>query len=159
MLLAACNPTTVISGSGSGDRPDPARFLHADPATRSAILTLVAGYPATDSQFNFNGYANGTLEVTIPVGWAVTVQCANRGTVPNSCTVVDPARPDRPADPAWTTPDPGTGLAPGGSATFTFIPDRPASLRLVSLPTGRAASGTWAALVVSASGGPGIRVR
>ena len=83
--LAACDPLT---GTGPGNPPDPKGYIHSDPATHAVVITLIAGYPAGDYQFNYNGYRNGTLVISIPIGWQVTVQCENRGTVPNSCAVV-----------------------------------------------------------------------
>ena len=71
LLAAACDP---IQGSGTGTPPDPAKYIKVDDASRSAIVTLVAAYPATDFQFNYNGYGSGALVLTVPSGWQVTVQ-------------------------------------------------------------------------------------
>jgi len=147
LLAAACDP---IQGSGAGTPPDPAKYIHVDDASRAAIVTLVAAYPATDFQFNYDGYGSGTLVLTVPVGWQVTVQCENRGTVPNSCSVVSDEKATQPIDPSWTTPD----LAPGSSATFVFTPAAPGSYRIASLVDGHEASGMWLDLEVVASGRP-----
>jgi hypothetical protein len=147
LLAAACDP---IQGSGTGNPPDPTKYIRVDDASRSAVVTLVAAYPATDFQFNYDGYGSGSLILTVPVGWQVTVQCENRGTVPNSCSVVDDEKATQPIDPSWTTPD----LAPGGSATFTFTPDAPGSYRIASLVDGHEASGMWLDLEVVATGRP-----
>ncbi len=74
---AACDPLT---GTGPGTAPDPKGYMHSDPATRAVVVTLIAGYPAGDYQFNYNGYRDGTLVIGIPVGWQVTVQCENHAT-------------------------------------------------------------------------------
>lgn len=153
LLLIACDP---ITGSGTGDVPDAHRFLLVDAASRSAVLTLVAGYPASSLQFNFNGYANGELRVTVPVGWTLDVQCQNRGTVPNSCAIVAGARDTEPVRPEWSTPDPRSGLPSGASASFEFVPDAPGSYRITSLVPGRESAGMWAALTVVADGTPSI---
>jgi len=42
---AACDPLT---GTGSGTPPDPKGYIHSDPATRTTVITLIAGYPAGD---------------------------------------------------------------------------------------------------------------
>ena len=130
--------------------PDPSKYIHVDDSNRSAIVTLIAGYPATDFQFNYDGYASGALVLTVAVGWQVTVQCENRGTVPNSCSVVRDEKATQPADPSWTTPD----LQPGSSATFTFTPAAPGSYRIASLVDGHEASGMWLDLEVVSSGRP-----
>jgi plastocyanin len=150
--LLGCNPVT---GTGSGTPPDPQRFLHTDPGAKSLVLTLIAGYPATDYQFNFDGYADGQMTVTVPVGWRATVQCENRGTVPHSCSITRGDAPT-PAQPGWTTPDPTRGLQPHTSASFQFQPERPGRYRITCLVPGHEASGMWDNLVVSASGQPSI---
>lgn len=151
-LLLACNP---IEGTGPGTPPDPQRFMQIDRPGRAVVLTLIGGYPVTDYQFNFNGYSNGQLQVVVPVGWTLTVQCSNRGTVRNSCAVVKD-RSSGPVDPAWATPEPLTGLAPGASASFSFTPTSPGSYRIASLVQGHEASGMWTRLTVTPAGEPSI---
>ena len=151
---SACDP---VGGTGPGDQPDPKTFLHADASAKTAILTLIAGYPATDFVWNYNGYGSGSLVITIPVGWQVTVQCENRSTVPNSCAVVSGKGDVQPLQPGWSTPDPVRGLAPGESATFVFTPTQTGSYRIASLVVGSEASGMWADLEVRGGGEPSIR--
>lgn len=153
LLASACDP---ITGSGSGSVPDARRFLAVDDASRSAVLTLIAGYPATDNQFNYDGYLGGELHVTVPVGWTLDVQCENRGTVPNSCAVVAGRGATQPVRPDWTTPNPSTGIAPGQSASFEVVPDSPAQLRIASLVAGREVAGMWLRLDFVSSGRPSI---
>ena len=150
-VLAGCDP---IQGAGPGVPPDPARYIQVDDSSRTAIVTLIAGYPATDSQFNYNGYASGALILTVPVGWDLTVQCQNRGTVPNSCAVVRGRGDTVPLDPAWSTPDPRRGLEPGRSASFVFRPQVPGTYRIASLVGGSEASGMWLDLQVVPGGRP-----
>jgi hypothetical protein len=143
-------------GTGPGTPPDPRNYLHADPSTHTAVITLVAGYPASDYQFNYDGYGSGSLVITVPVGWQVTVQCENRSTVPNSCAVVAGKNDVQPLEPGWSTPDPVKGIAPGQSATFVFTPTKTGSYRIASLVDGNEASGMWADLEVTAGGQPAI---
>jgi hypothetical protein len=154
LLGAACDP---LQGSGSGAQPDVAQFIHVDEPSRLAVITLIAGHPATDNQFNYDGYASGALVLTVPVDWQVTIQCQNHGTVPNSCSVVSGAHSKAPVKPAWTTPDPQSGLSPGQSGSFVFDPAEVASYRIASLVGGNEASGMWADLQVVASGKPWLK--
>jgi len=147
LLAAACDP---IQGSGAGNPPDPAKYIHVDEASRAVIVTLVAAYPATDFQFNYDGYGSGSLVLTVPAGWQVTLQCENRGTVPNTCSVVNDEKATQPIDPSWTT----AALAPGSSATFSFTPTAVGSYRIASLVDGHEASGMWLDLEVVTSGRP-----
>jgi hypothetical protein len=149
----ACDP---VGGTGPGEQPDPKTFLHVDAAAGTAIVTLVAGYPATDYAFNYDGYGSGSLIITVPVGWQLTVQCENRSTIPNSCAVVAGKGDVQPLQPGWSTPDPVHGLDPGQSASFVFTPTKTGSFRIASLVVGSEASGMWADLEVTAGGSPSI---
>ncbi len=151
LSVAACDP---VMGTGSGNPPDLSHYIQVDAAGQSAVVILVAGYPAGDYQFNYNGYGNGALVLTIPVGWSVTVQCENHGTVPNSCSVVKGRQDTAPIDPRWSTPDPSRGLDPGKSASFELAPTQTGSFRIASLVGGNEASGMWADLEVTAGGTP-----
>jgi len=154
LILAACDP---IQGSGTGNPPDLSKLIQVDDSSRSAIVTLIAGYPATDFQFNYDGYGSGALVLTVPVGWQITIQCENRGTVANSCAVVADGHAAAPLDPSWSTPDPTNGLPPGQSASFQFTPQQAGSFRIASLVDGSEASGTWADLEVVNGGRPSLR--
>ena len=147
LLAAGCDP---IQGAGTGTQPDPASYIKVDDASRSAVVTLIAGYPATDIQFNYDGYSSGSLVLNVPAGWQITLQCENHGTVANSCAVVRDEKATQPIDPMWTTNE----LAPGQSATFIFTPTILGSYRIASLVDGHEASGMWLDLEVVASGRP-----
>ena len=40
--------------------------LSFDAANRTVTLTMVANVPGTPSDFNYNGYTNGALVITVP---------------------------------------------------------------------------------------------
>jgi sulfocyanin SoxE-like protein len=151
LTCAACDP---LQGSGTGTPPDPSKYIQVDDSAHSAIVTLIAGYPATDYQFNYDGYASGALVLTVPVGWSVTIQCENRGTVPNSCAIVAGRTDTQPVDPSLSTPEPDVGLPPGQSASFVYTPQQPGSFRIASLVDGSEASGMWLDLEVVNGGRP-----
>ena len=153
ILAGACDP---VMGTGAGNPPDLSKYIRIDAANQAVVITLVAGYPAGDYQFNYNGYASGALVITVPTGWHATVQCENRSTVPNSCAVVGGKNDLEPLAPGWSTPEPAAGLAPGESGSFEFDPVSPGSYRIASLVKGSEASGMWADLEVPASGRPSM---
>src|SRR5947207_13433845 len=66
LLAAACDP---IQGSRAGNPPDPAKYIHVAEPSRAAVVTLVAAYPATHAQFNYDGHRSGALVHTGPVAW------------------------------------------------------------------------------------------
>src|SRR5260370_33045724 len=88
LAILACSACDPLQGSGTGAPPDLAKYIQVDDSSRSVIVTLIAGYPATDNQFNYNGYSSGALVLRVPITWNLTIQCENRGTVANSCAVV-----------------------------------------------------------------------
>ena len=149
--LSSCDP---LAGTGAGTPPDPKTFIHVDASTQTVVVTLIAGHPATDIQFNYDGYGNGALVLTVPTGWQVTIQCVNNGTVPNSCAVVTDGSATAPVQPGWSTSNPQRGLDPGQSASFAFTPTATGSYRIASLVDGNEASGMWADLEISAGGTP-----
>lgn len=153
LVAVACDP---ITGTGSGNPPDPGRYLKVDSQTRTAVVTLIAGYPASDYQFNYDGYGNGQLVLRVPVGWTMTVQCANRSTVNQSCAVVADGHSTQASQPGWSTPNPQKGLNPGESASFLFSPQNAGSYRIASLVAGSEASGMWLTLEVVAGGKPSV---
>jgi Sulfocyanin (SoxE) domain len=153
LALVSCDPLT---GTGPGTQPDPKTFIKVDPAMHVAVVTLIAGHPATDNQFNYDGYSSGSLVLTIPVGWQVTIQCLNHGTVPNSCAVVADGTATEPIQANWSTTDPQHGLDPGQSSGFAFAPNQTGSYRIASLVLGSEASGMWADLEIVSGGIPSL---
>lgn len=151
LCMAACDP---VLGTGPGNPPDLNTLIHVDAADRSVVITLIAGYPAGEYQFNYDGYGGGGLVVTVPVGWTATIQCENRGTVANSCSVVADQSATAPLRPDWTTVAPTQGLDPGASGSFDFAPSKTGSYRIASLVDGHEASGMWADLEVTPTGKP-----
>jgi hypothetical protein len=149
LAMTACDPVT---GTGPGTQPDPKTFIRVEPALQVVVVTLIAGHPATDNQFNYDGYSGGALVLTVPVGWQVTIQCLNHGTVPNSCAVVADGKATEPVMSDWSTANPHRGLDPGQSSGFAFTPSLAGSFRIASLVDGSEASGMWLDLEVIASG-------
>jgi Sulfocyanin (SoxE) domain len=94
--------------------------------------------------------------LTVPVGWQVTIQCENHGTVPNSCAVVANGKATDLVQPGWSTSDPHRGLDPGLSASFAFTPMAKGSYRIASLVDGNEASGMWTDLEVVDRGVPSL---
>jgi hypothetical protein len=50
-----------------------AKWLVVHAARKTVKLTLISAYNNVNNGYNFDGYANGTMVVTIPVGWTVHV--------------------------------------------------------------------------------------
>lgn len=120
---------------------------------------MIAADGDENNGFNFDGYGRGQLLVRIPLGWEVTVRFRNGGSRFESCAVVSGPGATAPAFPGATTPDPVTGLAPGGTAAFSFTATRAGSYRLASMVPGHELARMWDVLDVTRGGRPSIGAR
>src|SRR5207237_8866749 len=64
LVTGACDPVT---GTGAGTPPDPRQYLKVDSATQTAVVTLIAGYPATAYQFHYDSSGKRTLRLEGPL--------------------------------------------------------------------------------------------
>jgi hypothetical protein len=165
-LAGGTAAAVVLAGCGGQPAPMSARqILHFDAANRTVDVTARAAYNGANGEMNFDGYANGRLTIDIPVGWLVTVHCANDSKLLlHSCAVVS----DTPATlgtrplafPEASSPDPADGSRPNSPSTFQFVADRTGSYRIACLVHGHEIDGMWdrldvtGALTPSASVGP-----
>jgi len=135
-----------------------AGFFHpaaAQSAVHTAELTIVAGKEAGGAGFDLNGYRNGAMTITVPVGWHVVVHFTNAGNMPHSVGVL-PAGAHQQAMPAAASADATTanfaaGLAKGATQTFTFEATKPGMYELICGCPGHGVAGMWGKLVVSST--------
>jgi sulfocyanin len=124
-------------------------------AAHSVDVSIVAGKNAADGGFDFNGYQNGAMTITVPVGWRVAVHFSNVNDLPHSVVVLPSGaskQPDPPAKPVFagaTTKDVSAGLPKGAKQTFTFEASKAGTYELVCGVSGHAVAGMWDKLVVS----------
>jgi|SRR5579862_3210783 len=162
VALAACggsNKGPVSAPPKAPAKPSPQQFLVAHKAARSVDLTLIAGDGASNNGFNFDDYGRGEMTVSVPKGWKVVVHCKNSGGGLNSCSVVSGPDASALAFPGASTPKPATGLAPGESATFSFVASRVGTYRLTSLVYGKELARMYDVLQVTPGGQPAISAR
>ncbi len=133
------------------------QWLTYDPAARTATLRLVAGYQGVNRGLSYDGYSNGQLAVSVPVGWTVDVDFSNAATINHSAVVVTPTGTS-PVFPGAGNPDPTVGLAPGGRLTFSFVASAVGSYRIACLVPGHEGLGMWASFQVTAGGVPTIHL-
>jgi sulfocyanin len=149
-------PGARPSAAASSGSAGVSQYLSADAATKSVTIDLIAGKSGASSTFNFDGYTDGKLTISVPVGWKVTVNCRNQGSIPHSCSVVSGASSTTPAFPGATSPNPVSGVPPGSTQTFSFTPDRAGTFRIACLVPGHEDAGMWIVFQVTASGSPSI---
>jgi hypothetical protein len=155
VAVAACGGDSDGSArTRLADASSPPLSLSSDPAARAVSFTLVASYNGANSRINFDGYSDGNVEIDIPQGWSVTINCSNKGPLNHSCAVVADEAASQPLFTGASTPNPGAGLAAGQQAGFTFKPDRAGTFRIVCLVPGHEAEGMWIVFKVVGSGSP-----
>jgi sulfocyanin len=123
----------------------------------SVDLTIVAGKDAAKGGFDFNGYQNGAMTITVPVGWRVVVHFTNVNDLPHSVAVLPSGADKQPAPPATpvfsgaTTKALTAGLSKGAKQIFTFEATKPGTYEFVCGVPGHAIAGMWDKLVVSST--------
>ena len=139
------------------------QWLSFDAAAKTATLTMVADAQGVDNRYNFNGYSHGSLVITVPRGWMVTVHCNDDplAAYAHSCAVVSGAESKTSAFSGAGLPDPtGSGyVSAGESKSFTFTPGAPFVGRFACLLIGHEAAGMWATFQVSNASQPSLGTR
>ena len=158
LILAAIGPSACSSATSFA----PYAILQAHTRTRTAQLALDANATDAGGGFNFDGYGDGALTVSVPVGWTVQVSCNNGSTtISHSCAIVDdlPVSTTAPqlAFSGSSIPNPTEGLPLGGSASFTFVASRVGRYRITCLVPSHEADGMWDWFEVTAGGHPSVQ--
>jgi plastocyanin len=149
------SPTPSPSATSSTVALD--RWASYDSATQTFTLKLEAGYQDVNLGLNFDGEDKGEMVVTVPVGWTVTVDFSNQGSINHSAAVVT-ATGTTPAFTGASTPDPTVGTDPGQAAPFTFSADQVGSYRIACLIPGHEGLGMWDSFVVAPGGLPSVKL-
>jgi sulfocyanin len=152
LVVVAC---TTARGQGQTGPPR---------ASKTVELTLIAGKTNANGSFNFNGFSNGQMTLTVPVGWRVVVHYQNFSPLRHSFDVIPYTgrQPDAPPPPpvfrGATTQDPVSGIGVGKQETIMFVVDRPGKYEYLCGVVGHAQAGMWNYLVVSSSAkAPSVR--
>ena len=164
LVLVIASLATMFIGS-RGVPPAAAEmrlaWVHADAIHKRLSLTVAAAPNGANGTLNFNGYANGQMTITVPVGWQVHIDFVNSGagTLPHSLEVIHEVHPVpvegiAPAIPRAETSSLVEGVSPNP-------PDNKDSMDFTAAPAGQyllicgvprhAISGMWNRFVVSGS--------
>ena len=158
--LAACSRGVVAA---QAEQPTPAAlaidpsWLSVDTGARTATFELIAGLTGLNGALNFNGFRDGGLTLTVPVGWTVVVLFRNHdGMLPHSAEVIAdlhplPFQPVSPAFPKAFTLRLAEGIPSEGRDDMRFIADKGGSYLIFCGVPGHGAAGMWIRLVASAS--------
>lgn len=154
LLVGIFDPHTAPAlGAAAGPS-----WMAIDAAHTSVSFTVKASDGGANGTLNFNGYGNGQLTVTVPVGWHVHIDFFNTGAgaLPHSLEVIRevakvPIQGIDPAIPKATTRDLIDGVPPQQKDAFDFTAQPPGKyLWFCGVPT-HGYSGMWTRFVVSAS--------
>jgi Sulfocyanin (SoxE) domain len=74
---------TASPSAGKGSQ----QWLAWNSTSHTATITLIAGATNAIAGFNFNGYGNGQMVVSVPLGYYVLVKFSNRGAFPHSALI------------------------------------------------------------------------
>ena len=164
--------TTVIAASvltGCGDIPNsaPSSMMITNTIAHTADIYLIAGYNRNNVWDNFNGYANGSLNFSVPVGYQVALHVTNDGGVPYDVGVYtsDQQLAFRGAGNSLEdyTQNPSAGIMPGSSTTYKFVANRVGDYLLADLlyqfpghHPSHLPLGMWGQFHVTQSGSPHV---
>ena len=130
-------------------------WLQANVKAKTAYLTLIAGWSDANGGLNFDGYSNGKMIVTVPLGWHVQVTFSNRSAAPHSVEVIAyhtpvPETGFRAAFKNAQSPDPIDGITHDHKPQrFTFVAARAGRYMIICGVPGHASSGMWERFVVA----------
>lgn len=184
LFAAAAVASLALTGCGQGPanlsarlslnpytrRPvHPVAMLESDPSTKTATLIVDAGYNSTNDWANYNGYANGQMTVTIPLGYRVNIEFTNDAGIPYDIGVYTENRqlafPGAGSSVQELADNASAGVMPGESETLSFTAARTGNFRMESLlyrfpnnSPARTSMGMWAAFNVVPSGNPSVTV-
>jgi FtsP/CotA-like multicopper oxidase with cupredoxin domain len=142
-------------------------WYEVDHEARTVTLTMTAGETPDNNYWNFNGFVRGEVAISVPEGYAVTIEVINRD--PNmahslgiSAELSNFAVPPAPAPvfPGAITENPQSMLEatmPGESETIAFVAQAAGRYSMVCYIPGHTAIGMWLFFDVSSEGEAGVR--
>jgi len=141
-------------------------WYHADDAAKTIHMTITAGLTDLKNHWNFNGATDGNMTITVPAGYAVTIELVNQDpvmahsvgitAVTDNFAVLDPT----PAFAGAITADPTSMTAatlPGETESITFTAATAGSYTMACFIPGHSAVGMWVHFNVSADGTKGVQ--
>jgi FtsP/CotA-like multicopper oxidase with cupredoxin domain len=163
---ASTPPTSALPAPPTGEMTTPEWFV-IDNDARTVQVTLIAGETSANNYWNYNGATNGSLAITVPEGYTVTIQQVNRD--PNMAHSVGilalPANFAMPPQPnpvfaGAISQNPMSMIdatMPGETEDIEFVASEAGSYGLVCLIPGHSAIGMWLYFNVAADGQAGVQ--
>ena len=160
---SAMTDTMAMADHDMGGAMSTPEWMTVDATAKTVTLEIHAGDSDVNNYWNFNGLYAGHGSISVPQGYAVTINFTNADpTQPHSLGIDEaqeswPATFDapEPAFPGAITPDPTTGTAPNGTATLTFTADAVGDYTMVCYVPGHAVAGMHVPFMVTEAGSAG----
>lgn len=126
----------------------PDKILVSDTASKTVTVNLIGAQGVAAKGFNFNGYANGNMQVQVPTGWTVKVSFVVDSKTPHSALIVPwDERQANSLHPAFTGSagaDFRSGIEKGDDPqTFLFTADKAGQYAFVCGVPGHDDAGMW----------------
>ena len=120
----------------------------SDAASKTVTANLVGGQGTAANGFNFNGYANGDMQVQVPTGWTVKVSFVDQSSTPHSALIVPweerQAGGFPPGFHGSAAADFRSGIEKGDDPqTFSFTVDKAGQYAIVCGVPGHDSAGMW----------------
>jgi hypothetical protein len=134
------------------------KWLNWSAGTHTAKLTLIANYNNSLSGYNFNGYGNGKMTVTVPAGAHVQVTFENKSAVLTHSFLITPydKRNSTGTYPlafhGASSTNPTTGTNKGTIEHHSFVAGKVGKYAIVCALPGHEPAGMWDVLVVKSGG-------
>lgn len=92
--VAALSIPALLLAQAASRMPEP-KWLKWNPTTKTTTFELIAGLTGTGakSPFNFNGYTEGELTLTVPESTTVVMNFVNEDGTPHSALVIEDKEP------------------------------------------------------------------
>lgn len=156
--------TAAAAPSGEMTMPD---WFHVDQAAKTVHMTITAGATDALNHWNFNGAHNGSMTITVPEGYAITIDFKNAdpamahslgiiAATSNFGAMLEP----NPVFPGAITENPTSmteATMPGTETTISFTASTAGSYSMVCFIPGHAATGMWVHFNVSGDGSAGVQ--
>lgn len=152
---SAQSGTTAVTVSTDTITPE---WIKYDAEAKTVDLKITAALTHVNGGWNFNGYVNGDLTITVPLGWRVHVDFVSRdGNVPHSLGIITGEPGSLPPSGAqaraafrgsYTVPF-TEGLAANKQQSFDFTASKAGTFILYCGVPGHAAGGMWDYFVVA----------
>lgn len=149
--LTSCSHPSASSGASEETRVP---WMSVDKSARTVTFNIQMAANA-QNQFNFNGYVNGELTISVPRNWKVRMKVTNQSTsTPHSLEIASVSGPEpmagiRPAFSGAVSKDLIKGFRTGEVDEISFVADEPGTYQMLCGVDGHAAAGMWDYFVVS----------